>query len=178
MLSGLTEQYQTGQQLAPSSLRWPRRPGSKPRAPPPSLLFSFHYPMTLLPCCLPGPLAAVFLQLVAQGDSVFLSCAVHKRVHGLCLVALEGLFGVPQVVLKQREGGLSPDQHALDLDVLVSGAEPLLLGTLVTRHPSILCSGLRRFTGCYAKRYRHCRVWHALLTYHLGHPIQVCAWLQ
>ena len=99
----------------------------------------------------------MFLQLVPQQGSVLLFYTAHERLHGLCFVLIEGFFGVLQVVLEQCERGLSFNEHALDLDMWVSGVRVLLLGMLIDWHTLVLvfvfCGGLRRSSRCYAKRY-------------------------
>ena len=52
-----------------------------------------------------------------QPGSVSFLNAAHERPNGLCFELLKRLFSVPQVVLKQSEGGLGLYEHALDLDV-------------------------------------------------------------
>lgn len=113
--------------------------------------------MTLLPCCLPGPLAT-FLQLVHQQFSISLLYAAQKGLHRLRFVLPEGIFGVPQVVLKRCGGGLRLDEHALDLDFCVRSVGLLLLlllGMLIDWYSFIVvfCSGLRGSSRCYARRY-------------------------
>ena len=116
MLNGLTEQSQNDHRPTPPNLRQVRRRGHKTCTPPLCLIFAVYYPITLLPCCLPGPLAVLF-QLVPQPGLVSCLDAAHERPHSLCFELLKGLLSVPQVVLKQGEGRLSLYEQALDLDV-------------------------------------------------------------
>lgn len=138
----------------PPSLRMRRH---KARTPALGLLFRMHYPMTLLACCLPGPLAT-FLQLVHQQFSISLLYAAQEGLHSLRFVLPEDIFGVPQVVLQRCGGLLRLDEHALDLDVCVRRAGLLLLlllGMLIDWFPFVFvfCSGLRESSRCYARRY-------------------------